>query len=172
LFADFISLFLQKVGEVQHQDGTASICQEAYNLTLANHHTWVIRKAAGVAMYALPTKENLLIRVINETKFICMFPTEIFNLKRNLSDFILIVNLAILKKRVNIYQLDVKINWILYSVQKSGVEKIKLISNLEEMLLYCKISRENKCGSSGHLIFYLNYFCAFSKILINFLSQK
>jgi hypothetical protein len=47
---------------VQNQDGTASICQEAYNKTLAEHHTWVIRKAAGVAMYAMPTKENLLIK--------------------------------------------------------------------------------------------------------------
>jgi hypothetical protein len=60
--ADFISLFLQRVGEVQNQDGTASICQEAYNKTLAEHHTWVIRKAAGVAMYAMPNKENLLIK--------------------------------------------------------------------------------------------------------------
>ncbi|XP_059489894.1 ceramide-1-phosphate transfer protein [Neocloeon triangulifer] len=63
---DFISLFLQKVSEVDHKDGTATVCQEAYNVTLANHHTWVIRKAAGVAMYAMPTKENLLIKIFGE----------------------------------------------------------------------------------------------------------
>ncbi|KAF4532950.1 hypothetical protein B566_EDAN000638 [Ephemera danica] len=63
IFTDFISLFLQRVSEVDHKDGTANVCQEAYNLTLAQHHTWIIRKTAVVAMYALPTKEGLLHKV-------------------------------------------------------------------------------------------------------------
>lgn len=40
-----------------------SICQVAYNETLAQHHPWFIRKGAMVAMYAMPTREQLLNRV-------------------------------------------------------------------------------------------------------------
>jgi hypothetical protein len=68
---------------VQNQDGTASICQEAYNKTLAEHHTWVIRKAAGVAMYAMPTKENLLIKaglakILKSTSINFLYPFSCF----------------------------------------------------------------------------------------------
>lgn len=35
----------------------------AYNDTLAQHHPWLVRKGALVAMYALPTREQLLNRV-------------------------------------------------------------------------------------------------------------
>ncbi|CAB3362447.1 ceramide-1-phosphate transfer protein [Cloeon dipterum] len=79
---DFISQFLQKVGEIEDQDGTSTVCQDAYNVTLSNHHTWVIRKAAGVAMYALPTKENLLIRLFGGDQ------EEIKLAKKNLPDML------------------------------------------------------------------------------------
>ncbi|PNF32371.1 Ceramide-1-phosphate transfer protein [Cryptotermes secundus] len=60
---DFIKLFLQKVSELQDEDKTCGVCQEAYNSTLANFHPWIIRKGATVAMYALPSREGLLQKV-------------------------------------------------------------------------------------------------------------
>jgi hypothetical protein len=60
---DFIKLFLQKVSELQDEDKTCGVCQEAYNSTLANFHPWIIRKGATVAMYALPSRGGLLQKV-------------------------------------------------------------------------------------------------------------
>lgn len=60
---DFIKLFLQKVSELQDEDKTCAVCQEAYNSTLANFHPWIIRKGATVAMYALPSRGSLLQKV-------------------------------------------------------------------------------------------------------------
>ncbi|GFG37867.1 hypothetical protein Cfor_08756 [Coptotermes formosanus] len=60
---DFIKLFLQKVGDLRDEDKTCSVCQEAYNSTLANFHPWIVRKGATVAMYALPTRAGLLQKV-------------------------------------------------------------------------------------------------------------
>jgi hypothetical protein len=64
---DFIKLFLQKVSELQDEDKTCGVCQEAYNSTLANFHPWIIQKGATVAMYALPTRGGLLQKVCEET---------------------------------------------------------------------------------------------------------
>jgi hypothetical protein len=33
---------------------------EAYEKSLAQYHTWLIRKAVGVAVYAVPSRETLL----------------------------------------------------------------------------------------------------------------
>ncbi|GLH00740.1 Ceramide-1-phosphate transfer protein [Gryllus bimaculatus] len=60
---DFIRLFLQRVGELQNNDKTTTVCQEAYNETLAKFHPWIVRKGAIVAMYALPTKDGFLQKV-------------------------------------------------------------------------------------------------------------
>ncbi|OAD55338.1 Glycolipid transfer protein domain-containing protein 1 [Eufriesea mexicana] len=60
---DFIREFLRQLGELSDSDKTSSCCQDAYNKTLAKHHPWVIRKAAIVAMYAMPTREVLLKKV-------------------------------------------------------------------------------------------------------------
>lgn len=39
----------------------------AYQETLANHHTWIIRKGVGVAVYTLPTKKKLFEKVGGES---------------------------------------------------------------------------------------------------------
>lgn len=44
-------------------DGTSEAGRQAYDATLAQHHTWFVRSGASIAMYALPTKEGLLNRV-------------------------------------------------------------------------------------------------------------
>lgn len=61
--SDFIREFLRQLGDLSDSDKTSSCCQDAYNKTLAKHHPWVIRKAAIVAMYTMPTRELLLKKV-------------------------------------------------------------------------------------------------------------
>lgn len=60
---DFIREFLRQLGELADTEKTSSCCQDAYGKTLAKHHPWVIRKAAVVAMYTMPTKELLFKKV-------------------------------------------------------------------------------------------------------------
>ncbi|KAI4490505.1 hypothetical protein M0804_003449 [Polistes exclamans] len=60
---DFIREFLRQLGELSDTDKTSTCCKDAYNQTLAKHHPWVIRKAAIVAMYTMPTRELLFKKV-------------------------------------------------------------------------------------------------------------
>lgn len=60
---DFIRMFLKRVGDLRDGDGTAQACREAYDATLAAHHTFVVRNGARVAMYALPTRQHLFVKV-------------------------------------------------------------------------------------------------------------
>ncbi|XP_076293504.1 ceramide-1-phosphate transfer protein [Lasioglossum baleicum] len=60
---DFIREFLRQLGDLSDVDKTSNSCQDAYNKTLAKHHPWVIRKAAVVAMYTMPTRELLFKKV-------------------------------------------------------------------------------------------------------------
>lgn len=62
-FKDFIREFLRALGELEANEKTGSCCQTAYNQTLAHFHPWLVRKGAGIAMYTMPTKEQLLNRV-------------------------------------------------------------------------------------------------------------
>lgn len=72
---DFIRNFLQRLGDLDDNEKSNGICQVAYNETLAKHHPWLIRKGAGVAMYALPTKTQLLNRVCEDiTSAIAILP--------------------------------------------------------------------------------------------------
>jgi len=59
----FIFLFLEEVCRFKMDDGLTKACQNAYNATLAEHHPWIIQKAAIMAMYALPNKEGLFNRI-------------------------------------------------------------------------------------------------------------
>lgn len=63
IYADFIRNFLQKLGEIEAEDKTSSVCAQSYNETLANFHPFLIRKAANIAMYALPNRDQLLNKV-------------------------------------------------------------------------------------------------------------
>ncbi|XP_031832716.1 ceramide-1-phosphate transfer protein [Nomia melanderi] len=60
---DFIREFLRQLGDLSDTDKTSTSCQDAYSKTLAKHHPWVIRKAAMVAMYTMPTRELLFKKV-------------------------------------------------------------------------------------------------------------
>ncbi|XP_030751071.1 ceramide-1-phosphate transfer protein isoform X1 [Sitophilus oryzae] len=63
---DFIQLFLKKIGELQDHDTTYVACREAYDLTLAKHHSFMIKNGAKMAMYTLPNRGQLLKRVCIE----------------------------------------------------------------------------------------------------------
>lgn len=67
LCADFILEFLRQLGDLSEADNTSASCQDAYNKTLAKHHSWLIRKAAIVAMYTMPTREMLFKKVLLES---------------------------------------------------------------------------------------------------------
>ncbi|XP_028322287.1 glycolipid transfer protein domain-containing protein 2 [Gouania willdenowi] len=55
----WLKLFLQKLGETPvagRLRSPSELCREAYQNTLANHHTWLVRRAAEVAFIAMPER--------------------------------------------------------------------------------------------------------------------
>lgn len=48
---------------MEANEKASGACQAAYNQTLAQYHPWLVRKGAVVAMYAMPTREQLLTKV-------------------------------------------------------------------------------------------------------------
>ncbi|CAH1774946.1 unnamed protein product [Owenia fusiformis] len=41
-------------------DNLSGVTWDAYKCTLGNYHPWIIRKTVGVAVYAVPTRQQLL----------------------------------------------------------------------------------------------------------------
>ncbi|XP_053614693.1 ceramide-1-phosphate transfer protein [Plodia interpunctella] len=60
---DFIRLFLKRLSEAEETVNTCTTCQNSYNETLAEFHPWYIRKAATLAMHALPSRPDLLKKI-------------------------------------------------------------------------------------------------------------
>ncbi|CAK1553085.1 unnamed protein product [Leptosia nina] len=60
---DFIRLFLKRISEADEAMNTCTTCQGSYNETLAEFHPWYIRKAATLAMHALPSRPDLLKKI-------------------------------------------------------------------------------------------------------------
>ncbi|KAF3697276.1 Ceramide-1-phosphate transfer protein Glycolipid transfer protein domain-containing protein 1 [Channa argus] len=50
----WLELFLERLRTSSEDSKTSVMCAEAYNESLAKHHPWVIRKAAGMAFCVLP----------------------------------------------------------------------------------------------------------------------
>lgn len=72
---DFIREFLRALGDLNGNDKTSQCCQAAYNQTLAQFHPWLVRKGAVMAMYTMPTRDQLLNRVcLNVTEAIDSLP--------------------------------------------------------------------------------------------------
>ncbi len=57
---EFIILLMQKMTELKDSDKLSGVGHESYSATLSKHHTWLVRKAVGLAMYTLPTRSQLL----------------------------------------------------------------------------------------------------------------
>ncbi|KAI1285277.1 Ceramide-1-phosphate transfer protein [Halotydeus destructor] len=56
----FFATFMKQLSELDNKTGSGSVARDCYNQTLAEYHPWYIQKTASVAMYALPTKEQLI----------------------------------------------------------------------------------------------------------------
>ncbi len=57
---EFVLKFMKKLGESEENMKTSVIASDVYHRTLANYHTWIVKKMAGVAMYVLPSKKSLI----------------------------------------------------------------------------------------------------------------
>ncbi|XP_034029332.1 ceramide-1-phosphate transfer protein [Thalassophryne amazonica] len=53
----WLELFLERLRTSTEDSKTSVMCTEAYNESLAQHHLWVIRKAAGMAFCVLPGRQ-------------------------------------------------------------------------------------------------------------------
>ncbi|XP_072552741.1 ceramide-1-phosphate transfer protein [Salminus brasiliensis] len=54
----WLELFLERLRTSTEESKTSVMCSEAYNESLAQHHAWIIRKAAGMAFCALPGRDS------------------------------------------------------------------------------------------------------------------
>lgn len=63
---DFTRNFLRKLAELGPDEKTNDACKISYQETLAPYHTFLIRKGANLAMYALPTRDVLLKKVCKD----------------------------------------------------------------------------------------------------------
>lgn len=59
----FTMLFMEKLSESNNHEKASTIASTAYTKTLAKHHPWLIRKAATLAMYTLPSRGDMLVLV-------------------------------------------------------------------------------------------------------------
>lgn len=56
----WLELFLERLRTSNEDGKTSAMCAEAYNESLAQHHPWVVRKAAGMAFCVLPGRPAFL----------------------------------------------------------------------------------------------------------------
>ncbi|XP_022619077.1 ceramide-1-phosphate transfer protein [Seriola dumerili] len=56
----WLELFLERLRTSTEDSKTSVMCADAYNESLAQHHPWVVRKAAGVAFCVLPGRQAFL----------------------------------------------------------------------------------------------------------------
>lgn len=61
----FFYTFMRELSELEEDCGTGPVAKDIYKKTLAKHHPWYIQKTASLAMYALPTRQQLIESVFN-----------------------------------------------------------------------------------------------------------
>lgn len=54
----WLELFLERLRTSTEDSKTSVMCADAYNESLAQHHPWVVRKAAGMAFCVLPGRQS------------------------------------------------------------------------------------------------------------------
>ena len=57
---DFITMMFKLIDE-NRDKSLSNIGKESYSKTLGIHHPWVVRQAAKVAIYAMPSRETLIL---------------------------------------------------------------------------------------------------------------
>ena len=59
----FTMLFMEKLSVSGDHEKASTIASSAYSETLSKYHPWLIRKAANLAMYTLPSRGDMLVLV-------------------------------------------------------------------------------------------------------------
>ncbi|XP_051895440.1 ceramide-1-phosphate transfer protein isoform X2 [Pristis pectinata] len=54
----WLQLFLEKLRVASDDSKTSVLCAESYNESLANYHSWIVRKTAVFAFYLLPNRAD------------------------------------------------------------------------------------------------------------------
>lgn len=57
---EYTLLFFRRLHDSDDSQRLSSLSSSVYGETLSKHHPWVIRKAVGVAMYAMPSRQALV----------------------------------------------------------------------------------------------------------------
>ena len=57
---EFILQFMSEIVQSKDDAKVSSMASKVYHNTLAKHHPWITRKMAGVVMYILPSKKDLI----------------------------------------------------------------------------------------------------------------
>ncbi|XP_037049252.1 LOW QUALITY PROTEIN: ceramide-1-phosphate transfer protein-like [Bradysia coprophila] len=83
---DFIREFLFNLGKLNPSEKTSTVCQAAYTQTLAQYHPWLVRKGAMVAMYTMPTRDQLLNKVCLDVERAIELLPEMLETTRNVYD--------------------------------------------------------------------------------------
>ena len=60
---DFTKQFLKELVEMKDEDKVSTMAGNVYGRTMANYHPWLIRKAAGLALYSLPSRKDLIKKI-------------------------------------------------------------------------------------------------------------
>ncbi|XP_016990729.2 ceramide-1-phosphate transfer protein [Drosophila rhopaloa] len=65
---EFVYEFLNRIQAIPDDEKTVEVCKAAYDDTLGKHHSFLIRKGARLAMYAMPTRGDLLKKVCSNVE--------------------------------------------------------------------------------------------------------
>ena len=63
----FFSEFMEELSRVTGSDATSHLARDCYRRTLASYHSWVVQKSASLAMYTLPSRDQLLSRAFGSS---------------------------------------------------------------------------------------------------------
>lgn len=74
------------MSEIESHEKTTSICKTAYNGTLAQYHPWLVRQGAMVAMYAMPTREQLLNKVCFDVERSLLILPDVLGISKTVYD--------------------------------------------------------------------------------------
>lgn len=62
---NFIIRLFGDLKSMNDSDKISAVTFKAYDETLAQHHTWIVRKAVGLAVYAMPSRQGLSEKMIH-----------------------------------------------------------------------------------------------------------
>ena len=62
----FFADFMRELSALEDECGSGPVARDCYKKTLAKFHPWYIQKSASLAMYALPTRQQLIEKAFAE----------------------------------------------------------------------------------------------------------